>query len=220
MKKILLLTAFFAALSFQTQAAVKNPFYLGVGYRVTNVDYKNDTVSLGDGSSFSYDSGDYMADNFANFNLFAGYQIHERLGVEIGYFSKGGKDKSNNNTGLVWIDTDGNVTTKSDTRLTVVDLDAVFNTGFGNQDRFKILGILGAAYVDLESKTDYYDDGALRANDLITDSGIGANIGFGIELEVVKDVASVRAIAKYTKVMGVVGTDSLASYNFGLKFNF
>lgn len=218
MKKLLSITAIIAFMSGQAYAETSKPFYVGVGYQINDINYNNGTTQLSTGS-FSYDRGDYFANNFGNINVFAGYQATKNLAVEVGYFQKDRKDKSNGSTGLVWSDNSHALTTASESNLRIINLDAVGNVGLDSQERFKLLGILGVSQINYKYAIGYLDNGASRASESGSDNGFGLNLGVGLEAEVVKNI-SLRATAKYTRTTSIDFFDDFMTYTIGAKFNF
>lgn len=223
MKKYLLATLILCtSLTTANSAEIRKKSYIGIGYQLNSISYNQDTIQLSN-TSMKYNREDYFADKFGNVNFFAGYEIFEdrdlegSIDLEIGYFSKNNVTKSNNNTGTEWISSSNPVTTKSESNLSVVNLDAIFN--YEVSEYFKILAVGGVAGVFYKNNIDLFDNGVVGMSDQDKQNGIGFNAGIGGEIKIIKDV-SARTIVKYTAVSGIDAFDRFITYGVGLKYNF
>lgn len=212
MKKIALFAAIFCAFLNQANAQDEKKFYAGVGYQFNSLKLKSGEINLIDGYTYEYERSDYVAKDFSNINLFAGYQIEKNLALELGYFSKTGESKSGNFVSVVGYPV--STTTKSD--LKIFNLDAIVSSNL--DEKIKVLGVFGVSHVNFESKLTYGNYGYYWTQSS-KDSGFGANVGFGLEGKIT-DNFSVRGIAKFTQVSGIDSFDNFMTYNLGAKVSF
>lgn len=223
MKKYLLSAIIFCTFSikaYSEDAGKKS--YVGIGYQLSNLDYNKNTIQLSN-ASFKYKGEDYFGNNFANVNFFAGYKVFEdkdldgSVDLEVGYFFKNNVTKNNNSTGTAWNSSGNPVTTRSESNLSVVSLDAIFNHNFN--EYFKILTIGGVSGVFYKNNIDFLDHGITRISDQDKQNGLGFNAGVGSEVKIIKDI-SARATIKYTAVSGIDAFNRFITYGVGIKYNF
>lgn len=207
--KIIILATFMLASIFQNANA--NP-YFGVGYQFNQLNYNSASLS-----GFGIDLDDYLEKDFNNINLFAGYKINDNMAIELGYFSKKDENKTNSNTGLVWTDTSGTLTTNTKSDLQIINLDGIYS--FEANSKLNFLTIASISKIDANSKISYLDDGVSRSSESLDDNGFGIGGGIGLEVELIKNI-SARIVAKYTHTLGIDSFDNLISYNAALKYQF
>ncbi|MCE3254681.1 MAG: outer membrane protein beta-barrel domain [Rickettsiaceae bacterium] len=220
MKKLILITAILTIYSCKSYAAeVENPFYIGAGYQINDINYDSGNFIRG-WLVGTYDGKDYLKNKLDNYNLFAGYQITKNIALELGYFQKNDAKKINNDTGVTWnFGSNPPVRTASKSSLRMINLDAVGNIALDSNERFKLLGILGLSHISHKYKINEFDDTSLVESKARNQRGFGIDVGTGIEADIIKDRASLRATAKYI-ASDIDIIDGIMAYNVGLKLNF
>ena len=211
MKKILLSALVLFALSQAASAAASPKPYVGIGYQLNALNINDDSIN---GIVLKGDK--FLEDQLSNINVFAGLDFGNNLSAELGFFRKSG-DKTNNSTGLAWIDNNNALTTKSDSTLQIINLDGIYSSPVAST--FKLLAIASISQINYKYDINFLDNGATRASVSIKDNGFGYGLGIGFEAKLIENL-SARVTAKYVKTASIDAFDDMLIYNFGLKYGF
>ena len=113
--------------------------YVGVDFSYLNFDYTD---------SFGLDL--IAEDEFAGANPYVGFQVHDNIGLEVGYLETGRSDKSFDGTAI----TVGGTTiggNSSSTKISGVHFDVMGN--YSVTDKFEALGTVGIARFEADIET-------------------------------------------------------------------
>lgn len=213
----------FCALFLLCANSAQARIYVGLEAQSNNVKYKQpSSISLAGGASYSIKSNDYYKSNFVSPGVFVGYDNNDFFKLELGYSRING-DKSNDNTGLIYVNNGAKVTTKTNSTMDVLNLDF---KPYLKEKALTVYGIIGISAFHSKFKEQYFGNGQATATLKDSSTNLGASIGLGAEFEVIKNLA-LRVQGKYTfinstasNVLGIDGVKNIMTLAAGLAYYF
>jgi len=177
--------------------------YIGLGYQMSNLDYKTES---------GVDYGEYAESDLSNINLFAGAKIEEiRTSIELLYFKSSKEVKSIN----LPLAAGGSAYTNSRVQLEQIEINGIYHQKTQDSKiNFLFLGGLSKISFDAPLDDGYYIIGVPANQD-----GYGINLGLGLEAEIAQNVF-IRGLAKYSRVNSIDYFDNLTTFSIGARYQF